>query len=85
MGRGAQQRPKHLAKKLVMIRERAGVTQAQMAVLLKKAGAEKTMRPSYVGEFETGRRVPSLFTLLAYARIGKTSTDRLIDDTLDLT
>jgi len=85
MGRGAQKRPKHLVRKLVRIREQAGVTQADMAVLLKKAGAEKTMRPSYVGDFETGRRIPSLFTLLAYARVGKTSTDRLIDDTLDLT
>lgn len=84
MGRGAQKRPKHLAKKLVLIRERAGVSQAQMAALLKKSGAEKTMRPSYVGDFETGRRIPSLLTLLAYARVGKTSTDRLIDDALDL-
>lgn len=84
MGRGAQKRPKHLSKKLVLIRERAGVSQAQMAVLLKKAGAEKTTRPSYVGDFETGRRIPSLLTLLAYARVGKTSTDRLIDDALDL-
>jgi len=85
MGRGAQKRPKHLAKKLVRIREQAGVSQAQMAALLKKAGAEKTTRPSYVGDFETGRRVPSLVTLLAYARLAKVSTDRLIDDTLDLT
>lgn len=56
-----------------------------MAVLLEKNGAEKTTRPSYVGDFETNRRIPSLLTLLAYARIAKVSTDYLIDDGLDLT
>ena len=84
MGRKAQKRPKHLVKKLVLIRKQAGVTQAGMAVLLRKAGAERTTRASYVGDFETGRRIPSLLTLLAYARIAKTSTDCLIDDTLNL-
>lgn len=84
MGRGAHKRPKQLARKLVRIREQAGASQAQMAVLLEKAGAEKTIRPSYVGDFETGRRIPSLLTLLAYARVAKVSTDCLIDDGLDL-
>ena len=83
MGRKAQKRPKRLARKLVFIREREGLTQEAMATLLKKHGAEATTRSGYVADFETGRRIPSLFTLLAYARIGNTSTDCLIDDNLD--
>jgi len=55
-----------------------------MAMRLRKHGAEKTTHSGYVADFETERRIPSLFTLLAYARIGKTSTDYLIDDSLDL-
>ena len=85
MGRKAQKRPKRLARKLALIREREGITQAEMATRLRKNGAEKTTHSGYVADFETERRIPSLFTLLAYARIGKTSTDYLIDDTLDLT
>ena len=84
MGRKAQKRPKRLARKLLLIREREDVTQAEMASRLRKHGAEKPTHSGYVADFETGRRLPSLFTLLAYARVGKTSTDCLIDDSLDL-
>jgi transcriptional regulator with XRE-family HTH domain len=85
VGRKAQKRPKRLARKLVLIREREGVTQAEMATRLKKHGAEKTTHSGYVADFESGRRIPSLFTLLAYSRLAKVSTDFLIDDALDLT
>lgn len=84
VGRKAQKRPKRLARKLALIGEREGITQADLAARLRKHGAERTTHSGYVTDFESGRRIPSLFTLLAYARIGKTSTDSLIDDALDL-
>ena len=84
MGRNPQKRPKRLAQKLATIREREDITQAEMATRLRKHGAEKATHSGYVADFETERRIPSLLTLLAYARIAKVSTDYLIDDTLDL-
>lgn len=85
VGSKPQKRPKRLARKLALIREREGVTQAVMATRLRKHGAEKATHSGYVADFENERRIPSLLTLLAYARIAKVSTDYLIDDGLDLT
>ena len=84
MGSKPQKRPKRLARKLRLIREREVVTQEVMALRLRQHGAEKATHSGYVADFENERRIPSLLTLLAYARIAKVSTDCLIDDGLDL-
>ena len=77
MGR---RQPKKLARKLLTIRQRLGVSQTEMAKLLK-------LEISYtaVSAYELGTREPDLLTLLEYARVAGTSTDVLIDDKLTLT
>jgi transcriptional regulator with XRE-family HTH domain len=76
MGR---RKPKKLARKLLTIRQKLGVSQTEMARLLK-------LEISYtaVSAYELGTREPDLLTILNYARLGRVSTDVLIDDRLDL-
>jgi transcriptional regulator with XRE-family HTH domain len=76
MGR---RKPKKLARKLLEIRQRLGVSQTEMAKLLK-------LEISYtaVSAYELGTREPDLLTLLGYARVAGISTDVLIDDKLRL-
>jgi len=76
MGR---RQPKKLARKLLTIRQRLGVSQTEMARLLK-------LEISYtaVSAYELGTREPDLLTLLEYARVAGISTDVLIDDRLKL-
>ena len=78
MGRG-RRKPKKLARKLLAIRQRLGVSQTEMAKLLK-------LEISYtaVSAYELGTREPDLLTLLQYARVARISTDVLIDDKLKL-
>jgi transcriptional regulator with XRE-family HTH domain len=84
MGRKAIKRPKNLGSKLEQIRKRIGVTQAKMAELLRRFGAEETTHSGYVADFETSQRVPSVFTLLAYSRMTGISINYFVDDCLDL-
>lgn len=76
MGR---RQPKKLARKLLTIRQRLGVSQTDMAKLLK-------LEISYtaVSAYELGTREPDLLTLLQYARVAGISTDILIDDKLNV-
>ena len=76
MGR---RQPKQLARKLLTIRQRLGVSQTDMAKLLK-------LEISYtaVSAYERGTREPDLLTLLEYARVAGISTDALIDDKVKL-
>ena len=76
MGR---RQPKKLARKLLTIRQKLGVSQTEMARLLK-------LEISYtaVSAYELGTREPDLLTLLEYARVAGVSTDVLIDDKLSL-
>lgn len=76
MGR---RQPKKLARKLLTIRLQLGVSQTEMAKLLK-------LEISYtaVSAYELGTREPDLLTLLQYARVAGISTDVLIDDKIRL-
>ena len=76
MGR---RKPKKLARKLLTIRQKLGVSQTEMAKLLK-------LEISYtaVSAYELGTREPDLLTLLQYARLAGVAVDALIDDKLDL-
>jgi transcriptional regulator with XRE-family HTH domain len=84
MGRTRRPQPKKLKKKLREIRSRLVFTQDQMAQELRRHGAEAAIHSEYVADFESGRREPSLFALLAYSRIAGISTDVLIDDSRQL-
>ena len=72
---------RRLGEKLQAIRERAGLTLDQMGEAL---GRTEQGRRSRVREWETGRRVPDLMTILRYARFAGISTDVLLDDDLNL-
>lgn len=70
--------PKKLPGKLRQLRERLGLSQGEIAT---KLGVDN--RASISG-YERGEREPPLPVLLAYARLGKVSIEKLIDDELDL-
>ena len=82
MGSAPRPRPTKLSTKLRRIRIGLGLTQAEM---FKKLGRTRTsLRVGHIGEFETGRRVPTLQVVLAYARAGKVSMEEIADDKLKL-
>ncbi|MFY9620835.1 MAG: helix-turn-helix transcriptional regulator [Pyrinomonadaceae bacterium] len=71
-------RPKKLAEKLLEIRQGLGLTQAQMAERLGKIPSPPDS--AMISRYERDEREPSLFALLAYARIAGVAVDVLIDD-----
>jgi transcriptional regulator with XRE-family HTH domain len=71
-------RPKKLAEKLLAIRQRLGLSQAQMAERLGKIPSPPD--GAMISRYERDEREPSLFVLLAYARIAGVTVDVLIDD-----
>jgi transcriptional regulator with XRE-family HTH domain len=79
MGKQARPRPRHLAAKLLAIRQRLEFSQSEMVRLLKFQ-----MTTARISEYELGVREPNLLVLLAYARAGDVPVERLIDDHLDL-
>lgn len=81
MGKVSHKKPTKLADKLVAIRVGMGLSQNQ---IIRALGLEDELTQSQISAFERGTRIPSLLTLLSYARIARISTDALIDDGLDL-
>ena len=77
MGQRPRSRPERLAAKLLVIRQRLGVNQTEMATLLK-------CESKRLSELESGRREANLLLLLNYARLAKVPVENLIDDDLDL-
>ena len=75
-------RPKKLAGKLLAIRERLGLTQAGMAKQLSRIPSPPD--GAMISRYERDEREPSLFALLAYARIAGVAVDELIDDKVKL-
>lgn len=82
MGSRRRPQPLRLSAKLLHIRQSLGLTQEQMAKLLETK--RSPVYPTHISEFERGLREPSLLALLQYARLIGVSTDKLIDDNLDL-
>lgn len=74
-------KPKRLAEKLRAIREGLGLSQTQM---LKRLEHEETMHYGRISEYESGKREPTLMTLLQYARVGGVHLEDIVDDELDL-
>ncbi len=81
MGRYHRRKPKHLAGKLLKIREKLGFSQNELIRHLK---LEEEITQSRISGYELGTREPSLPTLLIYARAIGISTDILIDDGAEL-
>jgi transcriptional regulator with XRE-family HTH domain len=74
-------KPERLAEKLRAIREALGLSQTQM---LKRLEHDETMHYGRISEYETGKREPTLMTLLQYARVAGVHLEDIVDDELDL-
>ncbi len=81
MGRTPREKPARLAEKLLRIREALGLSQDGM---LHRLGLKQQLTREEVSKYERGVRVPSLPTILKYARTSGLVVDYLIDDDLDL-
>lgn len=81
MGRKARPKLKHLAGKLLQIRNALGLSQTE---ILYRLGVEDLITYHQISRFETGTREPPYIVLLRYARVAGISTDVLIDDELNL-
>jgi transcriptional regulator with XRE-family HTH domain len=79
MAKTRREQPKRLARKLLAIRQNLGLSQTEMARVLK-------LKVSYtvVSSYELGTNEPNLLTLLRYARLAEVPVDNLIDDKLDI-
>ena len=72
-------RPQRIAEKVKAIRQHLGVSQTGMLHILKHNGWY-----TRISEYERGKRVPTVLTLLAYARAANVRLEELIDDELEL-
>ena len=77
--RRRRRQPRRLARKLLAIREGLGLSQSEMARRL-----DLNIAYTAISAYERGAREPDLITLLRYARAGRVTVERLIDDELDL-
>ena len=71
-------RPKHLAAKLLRIREALGLSQSELAERLK------VQDYPYISKYELNKNEPPLHILLAYSHVSRIPIERIIDDALDL-
>lgn len=74
----ARPRPKHLAKKLLQIRQKLGLSQPQLA---KRLGINDY---SNISKYELDKNEPPLAVLLAYSRASGIPLANMIDDDLTL-
>lgn len=81
MGRIPREKPTQLAEKLTHIRKALNLSQDEM---IHRLGVENRLTREEISKYERGLRVPSLLTLLKYARAAGLTVDELIDDEFDL-
>jgi transcriptional regulator with XRE-family HTH domain len=82
MGKAQRPKPKRLAEKLLQIRLNLGLSQTEL--IRRLDFDELELVQGTISTYELGKREPSLPLLLAYARLAKIITDKLIDDNLEL-
>jgi transcriptional regulator with XRE-family HTH domain len=70
-------RPKHLAHKLLQIRQSLGLSQRQM---LERLGVQTEIHYTTISKYELDKNEPPLGILLAYSRASGISVEDLIDD-----
>lgn len=70
-----------LAAKLVHVRTALKLSQGEM---IYRLGLQDNLTREEISKYERGLRVPSLLTLLKYARVVNLTVDYLIDDEMDL-
>ena len=81
MGTKVRPRPMNLMHKLRQIRVDLELSQTKM---IERLGFEDSMHVARISEYEQGLREPSLYVLLAYARVAGVHLEQLVDDNLDL-
>jgi transcriptional regulator with XRE-family HTH domain len=81
MGRTPSEKPARLAEKLSYIRRALDLSQDGM---VQRVGLQGKLAREDISKYERGLRLPSLLTLLRYARAAGVSVDVLLDDSLDL-
>jgi transcriptional regulator with XRE-family HTH domain len=74
-------RPKHLAAKLLQIRQSLGISQNE---LVKRLGMQDQINYVFISKYETNKNEPPAQVLLAYARLVGIPVETLMDDDLDL-
>ena len=74
-----RRRPKHLARKLLKIREALGLSQAELTTQLNVG-----IRFSEISKYENDQREPPLGVLLAYAHLAKVPLEVIVDDEIGL-
>lgn len=74
-----RQRPKHLASKLLAIRQHLNLSQSEIAKAL-----DIETNSARVCEWEHEDRVPDLIAVLRYARVAGVTMETLVDDDLKL-
>jgi transcriptional regulator with XRE-family HTH domain len=74
-------RPKHLAAKLLRIRQALGISQVQLAKRLNVKG----INYNFVSKYETDKNEPPLAVLLAYSRVSGIPLEHIVDDDKVLT
>ena len=82
MGRSSRHKPKRLAEKLLAIRIKLGLSQAE---LIEKISCEEI--PLYkadISKYESGKSEPPLLILLKYVRLIGVTIDDLADDEIEL-
>jgi|SRR5215213_479774 len=75
-GRPPRTKPKLLAAKLKVIREKLQMSQSQLVTAL-----DVKISTARISEYEKGTREPNMLLLLAYARLADVAVETLIDDT----
>lgn len=81
MGRSSREKPALLAQKLTYIRRAFNLSQDEM---IRRLALEQQLNREEVSKYERGLRVPSLLTLLKYAKAAGLIVDDLIDDDIQL-
>ena len=82
MGTSRRPRPARLAAKLLEIRTKLELTQAEMFERLGDTGTR--LYVGHIDDYEKDRRVPTLQVVLAYARAAGVSMEEIVDDNLNL-
>ncbi|MFL6210909.1 MAG: helix-turn-helix domain-containing protein [Pyrinomonadaceae bacterium] len=81
MGKRARPKPKHLAEKLLQIRETFGLSQSEMFKRLDVGDFSEVKR---ISDYEIDKSEPPLIVLLRYAQVSGVCLDDLVDDKVKL-
>lgn len=76
----ARPRPKHLAAKLLAIRQHLQLSESQLAKRL-----ELKLSPCRISKYEHAAKEPNLMVLLRYSEIAGVHMETLVNDQIDLT